>query len=1105
MPFHLPNAEQIAVAPPAPPPQAPKRAPESPEQAQNGTISPPSPPTQAPEPLNPAKSMLSVIRGEPQTTEPIWVTPEQLPPLAHCYQNSFSFDHLVGDHPTSPDGKEVRPIPIGRFDQVLTQTHSRDLYAIMYGVLSRPYDQNTTHDDFDRDTAYRLTTRAPGKLTKVDGHLGVFDHPSQVAGWGIIVECDLKDFYANSTPKGVKVAKMPWTKDRVAQFKQDFAEIAKRFPILAQPTLFFTSRNGFRLVYLFNKPLPVYTPGGLLDRLRGFMMTCYIHGLPVDKSTKDWTRLQRLPMVVREDVDKVSKETRYEKTWDNEFFRMSWGRVDLDASETQAPDEFITYDPLLFADRNDIDIREYSGTAMYNTLMQLSLGHSGIELASGGINITVGDQPELDESLKLIQNDRGKPTETYRQFISHVKKQASHKEATVWTRRATHVLEVLQDGKHFEVNDDGTTNIHDNLYRLAGDVCWMYTDRIGTSAGDFTAQHLYAILLPLAQQANSRRQNSDRTDDQLASEVWRIARDVMRRRLETLEAEKKQAEADRLEAEADEAEEQTNNSDALSIVAQSLQQQLNVNAEWCEEHLRHHLIIHGQGFGYSVAKINDQGVMHYSFPEPSMTNALSHIATSNHTLINLFSFDNDGNPKGIRTAAELMVDYGRTIADNFRLSRLVEYTHLEPTGMEGENEFRMVVKVPGMHKKHQQHPAKFDAEIETWLRALAGGGPSAEAFLDWLACYPDLTKPLQALYIQGGSGIGKTMFTTALTQITETGIAANFTDAASTFQDDFRRTPLLIIDEGSKFSNQYNQTDLSETLRRMIGGASSRVSLKGKANVHLDGYWRLLITANHGNALDCGHDLTQEDIQANQQRVIHVVSDSKTCKDLINQAGGRWGDVNKGTLGTQRGNWIGRIIQHVYWLNENRKPMAGERFAIPELPSEWHEAQRIKSAGGLTICRAIAAMIKEPSMASNTMWIIQPSPRRKIDGVFVSAEEMHSRMGAIFRNDGTVRVPSIQMFMQHLKILSTPAKFYDGVRQRRGLQIDMSAVIRHLHTNELDCDFREALGPMLWDRYTTEALREEYRDLDTLPQQDSTHPDPNMSNVLQFPGTGTSR
>lgn len=89
-----------------------------------------------------------------------------------------------------------------------------------------------------------------------------------------------------------------WDPGLMQQFWNVWHEAVSRCPMLDQFSLLYTTKAGARLVYLLDSPVPVDIAEG---KHRWMVKTFCDAGLPVDHLS-DWTRLFRLPFVVRDNV-----------------------------------------------------------------------------------------------------------------------------------------------------------------------------------------------------------------------------------------------------------------------------------------------------------------------------------------------------------------------------------------------------------------------------------------------------------------------------------------------------------------------------------------------------------------------------------------------------------------------------------------------------------------------------------------------------------------------------------------------------------------------------------------------------------------------------------
>ena len=88
-----------------------------------------------------------------------------------------------------------------------------------------------------------------------------------------------------------------WTPEAQAKWLEDLAALSESFPLAWQWTLLYTTRNGARLVYVLDAPVPVDQSE---KRHQWLCQEFTAKGLDIDKATSDWTRVFRMPYVLRD-------------------------------------------------------------------------------------------------------------------------------------------------------------------------------------------------------------------------------------------------------------------------------------------------------------------------------------------------------------------------------------------------------------------------------------------------------------------------------------------------------------------------------------------------------------------------------------------------------------------------------------------------------------------------------------------------------------------------------------------------------------------------------------------------------------------------------------
>jgi len=1040
--------------------------------------SPPPSPRGAPPPPPPP----------PPPTGPVQLPPDALPPVTLTGEHWRALDHIAGGAPTSAKGKTVQPARSMRLDLALTTDHPEDLYLTMYGTVpvTAPPPPGTRLTDLAADPTYRLTTSAPHSLAGPDG---VLQDPRQIMSWGIVMEADLKDLHARAQGIDARVmSKVPWDDHWRERFPEILETAAEQLPILRQPTCFFTSRNGFRLVYLFTRPIPVLFPDGLLDRLRGTMVQAYVAGLPLDLATKDWTRLQRLPMVVRPGAGGGTERTR-----DADYLRMSWGRVDITARELDPPSTVLAHPPEAFAAVRTLNVAEtYATHPEWAAIARLALGAGGLE-GTHRIEADFGDYPDDAECQRLLhgQHPTGK-TVLYAKIEERVRRAAKRTaDGDAYATTAARVADVLYEGGRIDLDPDGTSNLHDNTYRLVGDICWLILSELGVGSGHIGPQMLYALVITPARRANEARdgQEGQREAADLDDEVWRICTDVFSKRLGKREHDREEAQAAEEDLAQDRAAIGAGGSPIyFQAIGEQYREWIGTDDAWNQQHLRRHMIIQ-TSLGNSIVQMRD-GRAQLSDPRKTWAEFLPMLRDCGHDLIRYKELPEEpGAPERLRMFAEVAEEYSVSIGDMVRASRLIQHHRLEAIREGGEDLIRFVYRLPGVA---EDVPAVYHDVADQYLRLI--GGDAYEKLLDWLACFTRIDQPLPALYLDGPSGCGKGLFIESCRHLTSRKMTADFSDAMSQFQDHYRDTFLVVVDEGAS-ADSYHK-DVVEVLRRMIGGSFSQINFKGIKGINLDGEWRLVMAANNANVLDIRKDLSQQDIEALTGRIFyHRISDSESGRliEYFDSLGGRYGDEARGLPGTEAMQLPLLIAQHAMWLVQNRQVTHGRRYLIDPPPSPWHESIRMNSSGGKELCKVINEIImnmRDGSTMTGCGVIIHHQSNSLCVALQHFERWLNDKHPQRIRHDLTRLIDRISIKMRHRVRLQGPDVAVYGAQPRVCL-MDATAILTTLDESGYDCDWREVVGYPMWEAIAPAPLQESMGEVDgTDPQVIHFQPSP---------------
>lgn len=193
----------------------------------------------------------------------------------------------------------------------------------------------------------------------------------------------------------------------------------------------------------------------------------------------------------------------------------------------------------------------------------------------------------------------------------------------------------------------------------------------------------------------------------------------------------------------------------------------------------------------------------------------------------------------------------------------------------------------------------FDEEIDGWIRAFAGD--LYQNVVRWLATVRFLDRPTCAIYMYGGPGTGKTLFTTLVASLFNSAPTEWERIASSKFNDQLLRGPIIAADEPRRGLGRG-----STKFRQIISGARLDIEAKGMPVASLKGSPRIIITANNDQAMAFEDSLGKRDIEALTERT-GVVPVQDRSRAYLEE---RLEDV--------RNSWRGkRFAAYVSWLEQN--------------------------------------------------------------------------------------------------------------------------------------------------------------------------------------------
>lgn len=983
-------------------------------------------------------------------------------------------------------------------------------YTAVLPTWSDPTVYESPWDDPEFQAALQSHTLLPSqgfRLAKYSPRIlvdaGVLKYKAQIAGTIAMLDGDLCDLYPKTNEQFVRwyrdpdpkvVEKLPWSDEIMDYFlNQTVPMLRAQIPWIDHVAAWYTTENGWRTVVCLSRPVPVAgQPGCLEDITRGMALQLALAGVGVDTACVDWTRLMRVP--------RCFKQNR--QIGQGRFFRMSWNGFDPHAQDIDnIPTELKAIDPEALPWFTRYDLSQYYTHPQWETISRSLIGRSNNSWADEAVNINVGAQPAEEEIFGLLHVDNKQYTANYKRLkdklLKLTKLDPKRAGASYIVDKAQQLYHLLFEGgsnlEAFAINHGRASSLHYGNYFAIWDLCTLFREDLGVEPGKITPQLIYAITVDPYIRAMEARAAVDpantRSNEEVRGETWRAVVKNFEANVGFRESAKKEEEEQQAKEDAALEEEERSQRE---LIIDYLQGQLNLDRHYLEQNFQKYLLLVGH-LGVSVLQIVD-GRVQYTNPSSKFEEWVSKIRDSGHNLIRYKKLDNNGE-ETLKRQAEICSEYSIGYGKRYRASRLIETPQVERGEADNVNDISFICKLPGLSKNivPTHHP-----QIQEWLEGMAG--PNVEIFMDWLACFCRIDRPLPALYLKGPPGIGKGMLLEGLKLLTESKMFANFEDAMGGFQDFFEDTFLLAVDEDASVSESKFHRDVVGVLRRTIGGQMRHINLKNVKGVFLEGEWRLVIFANNDDILQIQKDLNNIDIEALNCRIFYLNADDREeeIKRCLYKAGDRFG--NELGRGTEADQWPLKIAQHVKWLEHNRKVQHGERFLIKPPSTDWHEQLRVTSAGGALICKAIAAVIESNSDMGRDWCFIN----RNKCAVYIKPAEFENYIEKNYPKYRGQAVKSLARLSKGRRRIRTNEKGLTNPQTDQHAsrpwcyEVDIPALMRVLDNRGYDVDFREAFGERMWTEIAPENIQQELAEEDSLVNGPGSAPKPNIITPWQF-------
>jgi hypothetical protein len=891
---------------------------------------------------------------------------------------------------------------------------------------------------------------------------------------------------------------LPWTPEARDQMAMRIASAAQLNPIFAQPTMFHTTRGGLRMVWALDDPVLVEGSRGLEDLLCGLIMSARMVGLEADASCGDWTRLFRLPLVVREG----KKAGEFEQTWAQGYLAMSWGRVDFNAKEeAPATGQVLVHSPARFKGISEFTREEIArvNTEMVRSLSKMwdrKIGREPVKSVSLLLDIDTGMCPDAQ---KVSDYQQALAADTQIDFASVRSWVRALAAPTGKNRVPDPAAKFVWDhlfGTACLVDDPHQSGqLHANLLTLTSHLAWTLRQRLNDQ--DITPQTMYLLCIQAAKKANKKREEagaSARSDSDLEREVWSAIESAYRMR-----ASEQKAFALAKEEEAACAQEKALLDSLVTVATEGAFKEFLMtriqrgtakseiqksDSEWVEKNFRNMLVLDSPDGLYTATR-DALGNFYYSAAAKDLGALLACMRDCGHDLL---TYERPPTPKapepGLLTLPELKCRYSRGV-DQIRYTREIERNSVRLVACAEGLQVALDLASPGMRSDIE--PIR-DRQVEQWLNYL--GGPSADKLLDWLACYQLTDHPMTGLYIQGAPSIGKGMLGQALSNMTQTRSHAKFERVMEQFQDSMLRTPFVWGDEEAS-PNTRTGKSMMQTYKKLVTGEFDSINPKGKSERDVKGYWRVYLSANDDRYIKLNEDASDEDMDALVLRVAHILADSEGAARYLREIGGR----------AATNHWPERNIPcHVQWLRETRQVERGSRLIVEGVRTAFHDSASNNTERGDIILRSIAYMLASGTARSykGSAYEIKESKGDSDHDwrLWIHGHSFHKIVIDVTGADPSMKPPTARNTDAYLRKISENKismgiKFSQGKEtKKRAWPIPLRSLLARMHNANIESNCRESLGEEAWQACAPQGMKDLYEGMP--PPAPPTKPIPSI-------------